>query len=470
MVDSHLSSSPEPTPPSPTTFADLGLPRPLVRALADNGIVHPFPIQAATLPDALAGRDVLGRGATGSGKSYAFLLPIVARLSRSEGRARPGKPRALVLAPTRELATQLAEGLAPLAAATGLSHTTVFGGVPVGPQNKAFQRGVDVVVACPGRLNDHLASGRVDLSDVEISVLDEADHMSDLGFLPDVRRILDRTPRDSQRLLFSATLDNAVDVVVKRYLTDPVEHHVEPAVAKHDIPHRILRVDRESRVPTIAELAATPGRVVVFTRTKHGAKRLARQLSARGVPAVDLHGDLSQNARQRNLTAFSDGSVGTLVATDIAARGIHVDDVALVVHADPPADHKAYVHRSGRTARAGAAGEVVTLALAEQYDDVQKMARKAKVVFDDAGATARSSSAQPARSGREGAVPSRTAQPSGSQRRRRRGGAQRPLAGQAQSASGSPQKQTQKQGQQQGPTGRARTRRSGGPAASRSPR
>ena len=259
---------------------------------------------------------------------------------------------------------------------------TIFGGVPSGAQADKLQRGVDVVVACPGRLNDHLRGGRIDLGRIEITVLDEADHMADLGFLPDVRRILDRTPGGSQRLLFSATLDSGVDVLVKRYLDDPVVHHVNTTVSHAPTRHRIVHVDHASRLTTIAELAGTPGRVVVFTRTKRGAKRLARQLTVTGVPAVELHGDLSQGARKRNLASFSTGSVQTLVATDIAARGIHVDDVSLVVHADPPGDHKAYVHRSGRTGRAGAVGTVVTVAQGDQLREVKAMARKASVVAD----------------------------------------------------------------------------------------
>jgi superfamily II DNA/RNA helicase len=371
-------------PTAASAFTDLGLPGQLVDALAATGVTHPFPIQAMTLPDSLAGRDVLGRGVTGSGKTYAFLLPLVARLAGRPARPRPGRPRALVLAPTRELASQISDALAPLAAATGLTSVTVFGGVPAGPQIGALKRGVDIVVACPGRLWDHLSSGRVDLAGVEVTVLDEADHMADLGFLPVVRRILDRTPRGTQRLLFSATLDAGVDVLVQRYLTDPVVHHATTETAAAPATHRVVRVDAASRLRTLAELAGSPGRVVVFTRTKRGAKKLARQLSVSGVSAVELHGDLSQNVRQRNLRAFSTGTVETLVATDIAARGIHVDDVAMVVHADPPMDHKAYVHRSGRTARAGATGIVVTVALEDQVAGVRALARKAQItpVFD----------------------------------------------------------------------------------------
>ncbi|MDT5280155.1 MAG: hypothetical protein QOJ20_1350 [Mycobacterium sp.] len=362
------------------TFSDLGLPQAVVDVLASNGIETPFPIQAATLPDSLAGRDVLGRGRTGSGKTYAFLLPMVTRLTTSQTRRAPGRPRALILAPTRELVAQIDAALAPLAAATNLRSVTVFGGVSPQPQIQKLRQGVDIVIACPGRLEDHVKSRHADLSAVEITVLDEADHMADLGFLPPVKRLLDKTPRNGQRMLFSATLDGGVDVIVKRYLHDPVEHSVDSAqspVAAMD--HHVLHVDKAARVSVLADLAASPGRKIVFARTKHGAKNLARQLNSRGVPAVELHGNLSQNARTRNLAAFSDGSASVLVATDIAARGIHVDDVTLVVHADPPVEHKAYLHRSGRTARAGADGTVVTLMLDEQVSDVRSLTRKAGV-------------------------------------------------------------------------------------------
>lgn len=362
------------------TFADLGLPQAVLSVLADNGIIAPFPIQAATLPDSLAGRDVLGRGRTGSGKTYAFLLPMVTRLTAQPAKRVPGRPRALILAPTRELVAQIDAALAPLAAATGLRSMTVFGGVGAQPQIQKLRSGVDIVIACPGRLEDHLRSGHADLSGVEITVLDEADHMADLGFLPAVKRLLDKTPRNGQRLLFSATLDRGVDILVKRYLRNPVEHSVDSAQSPVTaMDHHVLHIDKAARINVLADLAASPGRTIVFARTKHGAKNLARQLNSRGVAAVELHGNLSQNARTRNLTAFSEGSATVLVATDIAARGIHVDDVGLVVHADPPVEHKAYLHRSGRTARAGAEGTVVTLMLDEQVSDVRQLTRKAGV-------------------------------------------------------------------------------------------
>jgi superfamily II DNA/RNA helicase len=366
--------------PVPQTFADLGLPRPLVDALAAAGVTTPFPIQAGTLPDSLSGRDVLGRGRTGSGKTYAFLLPLVTRLSQSRSKRRAGRPRGLILAPTRELARQIDVALAPLARALSLRTVTVFGGVPANPQIRALREGVDIVVACPGRLADLVQSGHADLDGVDVTVLDEADHMADLGFLPVVRRLLDKTPRRGQRLLFSATLDGGVDVLVKRYLDDPVVHSVDSArspVATMD--HHVLHVDSDSRLTIIADLAAAPGRTVVFTRTKHGAKALARKLNSIGVAAVELHGNLSQNARARNLDSFAGGTASTLVATDIAARGIHVDDVTLVIHADPPVEHKAYLHRSGRTARAGASGTVVTMMVDAQVRDVRDLTRRAGI-------------------------------------------------------------------------------------------
>jgi superfamily II DNA/RNA helicase len=360
-------------------FADLGVPADLSTVLADLGITTPTPIQAATLPDSLAGRDVLGRGRTGSGKTYAFLLPLVARLSGGRP-AQSRRPRALILAPTRELVAQIEASLKPLAEAAGLRTRTVFGGVGQNPQVQGLKAGADIVLACPGRLEDLIGQGHCDLGSIEITVLDEADHMADLGFLPGVRRILDRTPRESQRLLFSATLDKAIDVLVKRYLRNPVTHQADSAqspVATMD--HHVLHVAREHRVPVLVDLTSAPGRTVVFTRTKHGAKALARQLNSAGVPSVELHGNLSQGARTRNMDAFHSGRATTLVATDIAARGIHVDDVSLVVHADPPVEHKAYLHRSGRTARAGARGTVVTLMTDEQVREVRSLTRAAGI-------------------------------------------------------------------------------------------
>jgi superfamily II DNA/RNA helicase len=372
---------PHTTSTAPLTFDDFGLPAALTRALAATGVTTPFPIQAATLPDALAGRDVLGRGQTGSGKTYAFALPLLARLAGRNGSPRrAGRPRALVLAPTRELASQIEASIRPLADALGLRTLTVFGGVSPGPQISGLRAGVDILVACPGRLADHVETGRADLGSVEITVLDEADHMADLGFLPVVRRLLDQTPRSGQRLLFSATLDAGVNVLVRRFLTDPVTHSVGPSVSPvGTMTHHLLHVSHDDRLPVLVDLTAAPGRTLVFTRTKRGAKTLTRRLVAAGVPAVELHGNLGQPARNRNLLAFSDGGATTLVATDIAARGIHVDDVTLVIHADPPIEHKAYLHRSGRTARAGASGTVVTLMTDDQVRDVQDLTRRAGI-------------------------------------------------------------------------------------------
>ncbi|MBE1498068.1 superfamily II DNA/RNA helicase [Amycolatopsis lexingtonensis] len=363
-----------------STFAELGLPTPLVAALASQGVTEPFPIQAATLPHTLAGRDVLGRGRTGSGKTYGFVLPVLTRLAAGPTRRKPGRPRALILAPTRELATQIEASILPLAKPLGLKATTIFGGVSANPQITKLRDGVDIVVACPGRLADHMRSGHVKLDAVEITVLDEADHMADLGFLPEVRRIMDATPERGQRLLFSATLDNGVDVLVKRFMDDPVTHSVDSAQSPvSTMEHHVLHLEETHRLPVLVDLTAAPGRTLVFTRTKSRAKALTRKLVASGVPAVELHGNLGQNARTRNLEAFSSGTAKTLVATDIAARGIHVDDVRLVIHADPPVEHKAYLHRSGRTARAGASGTVVTLMTDAQVRDVRDLTRKAGI-------------------------------------------------------------------------------------------
>ncbi|GAA1880797.1 DEAD/DEAH box helicase [Lapillicoccus jejuensis] len=363
-----------------TTFADLGVPAPIVQALAADGITAPFPIQAATMADALAGRDVLGRGRTGSGKTVAFAVPTVAALAKSRRPRTPGRPRALLLVPTRELAVQVQATITPLATAMGLRTMTIFGGVGQGPQVSALKRGVDVVVATPGRLEDLIAQGHCRLDQVEVTVLDEADHLSDLGFLPAVRRLLTATPADGQRLLFSATLDQAVDQVVKRFLHQPVTHSVDSAASPVPaMTHHLLQVTADGKAGVVQRLVGGQGRTVAFTRTKHRAKKLAKELTAAGIPAVDLHGNLSQAARQRNLAAFGSGETRVLVATDIAARGIHVDDVALVVHVDPPTEHKAYLHRSGRTARAGNEGVVVTVSTRDEHRDVTQMMRKAGI-------------------------------------------------------------------------------------------
>lgn len=365
--------------PSAPSFVSLGVPENLARVLTAAGITEPFPIQRATLPATLEGRDVLGRGRTGSGKTLAFALPVAARLAG--GRTVARRPRALILAPTRELATQIAATLAPLADAAGLRITTIFGGVTQHRQEVALAAGVDVVVACPGRLEDLLKQKVLTLDAVEITVLDEADHMADLGFLPGVKRIMGATPARGQRLLFSATLDNGVDEIVRRFMHEPLRHSVDPAESPVvAMTHHLFTVDGPTTKREVVEhLASGSQRRLLFTRTKHQAKKLAKQLTAAGIPAVDLQGNLSQPARERNLAAFASGEVRVLVATDIAARGIHVDDIGLVVHVDPPAEHKAYLHRSGRTARAGAGGDVVTLVLPEQTADVRTLTRQAKI-------------------------------------------------------------------------------------------
>ncbi|MDQ4085825.1 MAG: DEAD/DEAH box helicase [Actinomycetota bacterium] len=348
--------------------------------MARQGLTTAFPIQQATLPDTLAGRDVLGRGRTGSGKSLAFLLPLVARLAASETVRTSRRPRGLVVVPTRELANQLRAAIAALTDAAGLRVAVVYGGVRQHSQAAALRSGVDVVIACPGRLEDLIAQGLCDLSRVEITVLDEADHMADLGFLPAVRRLLDQTPRYGQRMLFSATLDNGVDVLVRRYLDTPVTHAVDSvASAPAAMTHHVLHVTANDKAAVVRELASGLGRSLLFTRTKHMARRLARQLSAAGIPSVDLHGDLAQNKREQNLSAFRSGDVRVLVATDIAARGIHVEDIELVVHVDPPAEHKAYLHRSGRTARAGGDGSVITVVTPEQRSGVNDLVRRARI-------------------------------------------------------------------------------------------
>ncbi|WP_415504755.1 DEAD/DEAH box helicase, partial [Actinomyces slackii] len=354
----------------------------LAEDLDARGFTAPFPIQAATLPDTLAGRDVLGRGRTGSGKTLAFSLPLVQRLA-AQDKARPGHPIGLVLAPTRELALQIAEVIKPLAAVVDMDVTTIFGGTSQKPQERALAAGVDVVVACPGRLLDLMGQGLIDLDEVAITVLDEADHMADLGFLPGVRRILRATPA-GQRLLFSATLDNGVDALVREFLRDPLQHAVDPSTSPVSaMDHRVWQVaDKTAKDAVVRRLASGTGRRILFTRTKHLARRVARKLTKDGIPAVELQGNMSQNARERAMRAFTSGQVHVMVATDIAARGIDISGVELVVHVDPPAEHKAYLHRSGRTARAGAAGTVVTLVLPEQRQDVQVLMRKARIKAD----------------------------------------------------------------------------------------
>jgi superfamily II DNA/RNA helicase len=361
-----------------TSFADLGVVRPLALALSHSGFSEPFPIQIATLPDAIAGRDVLGRGRTGSGKTLAFSLALLSRLDNRK--AKRGKPLALVLSPTRELAMQINEVISPLARKVGLSSVLIAGGMPFGRQLQALEHGVPIVVATPGRLIDLMHRGAVDLSDVEITVLDEADLMSDMGFMPAVKEILDDTSQIGQRLLFSATLDKDVDALVKKYLRDPIEHSVESAGISHgEMDHHVFFVKQEVRDEMLAQIGAREGRTIMFVRTQRGADRLAEKLQAQGVAAGTLHGGKAQGARTKALDAFKTGKTPVLVATNVAARGIHVDDVSLVVHADAPTDPKDYLHRAGRTARAGESGTVVTLARLNQQREMKFLIKKALV-------------------------------------------------------------------------------------------
>jgi superfamily II DNA/RNA helicase len=356
------------------TFAELGLDSKLVAALAARDIREPFAIQARALPDAMAGRDVLGRAETGSGKTLAFGLPMLSRIASMGGRPRPTAPRGLILVPTRELAQQVAGVLTPLARTVGVSVTTVYGGVPINRQISRVGGGVDIVVATPGRLIDLIERRACVLTGVAVTVLDEADHMADLGFLPSVTQILDLTPAGGQRMLFSATLDRGVDQLVRSYLTDPALHAVAPDIAAGSTAeHAVLVLTADEKVAVAAEMARRPARTLFFVRTKHGADRLARQLERAGVPAGAIHGDRNQNQRQRALDAFAAGHPRVLVATNVAARGIHVDGIELVVHFDPPNDHKDYLHRSGRTARAGASGMVVTLVVREQLREIERL-------------------------------------------------------------------------------------------------
>ncbi|MFI2281202.1 DEAD/DEAH box helicase [Nocardia beijingensis] len=373
------------------SFAALGVSAPLVKALTRAGITEPFPIQTDTLPDSLAGRDVLGRGRTGSGKTLAFAIPMVDRLGRGlAGRRAPSRPTGLVLAPTRELATQITAALEPLATAYRMTVTTIFGGVPQNRQVRALRAGVDIVVACPGRLEDLMNQRLISLDAVEVTVIDEADHMADLGFLPGVTRILAATPKDGQRLLFSATLDNGVNKLVSRFLPDAELHSVDEANSPvAAMTHHVFETASvEAKREVVHRLASGSGRRILFMRTKHQARKLAKQLTLAGIPAVDLHGNLSQSARDRNLAVFAAGDALVLVATDVAARGVHVDGVELVVHVDPPAEHKAYLHRSGRTARAGNSGEVITLVLPGERRDLAALMRKAEITVTPQRVTA----------------------------------------------------------------------------------
>ncbi|MGH9089374.1 MAG: DEAD/DEAH box helicase [Acidimicrobiales bacterium] len=417
------------------SFSDLGVAAPLVDALRRDGVTVPFPVQALTLPDALAGRDVCGKAPTGSGKTLAFGLPLVALATGSA----PRRPRGLVLVPTRELATQVREQLARLSPDRGARVLAIYGGTGYGPALRALSKGVDVVVACPGRLEDLLAQGSLSLGDVRLTVLDEADRMADMGFLPAVRRILDATAERRQVLLFSATFGPEVETLVRRYQHDPVRHEVaatEESVG--EVTHHFWQADREDRVALTAKLVAEHGRALVFCRTKHGADRLARQLGRHGLRAVAIHGDRSQGQRERALADFARGSAEALVATDVAARGIHIDDMPCVVHFDPPADATAYVHRSGRTGRAGSDGRVVSLVVPEHRAAVADLQRalgldrrldppgSAAPSAGDSNTTSRPSPGEMPATGTEGAT-RRTRRiavgerASGARRRRRRG-------------------------------------------------
>ncbi|MFJ9039965.1 DEAD/DEAH box helicase [Streptomyces sp. NPDC102406] len=363
------------------TFADLGLPEPVVRKLAANGVTTPFPIQAATIPDALAGKDILGRGRTGSGKTLSFGLPVLARLAGS--RTEKHKPRAVILTPTRELAMQVADALQPYGDQVGLKMKVVCGGTSMGNQIYALERGVDILVATPGRLRDLINRGACSLENIEVAVIDEADQMSDLGFLPEVTELLDQVPAGGQRMLFSATMENEISTLVKRYLTNPVTHEVDSAQGNvTTMSHHILIVKPKDKAPVTAAIASRKGRTIIFVRTQLGADRIAEQLCESGVKADALHGGMTQGARTRVLEDFKKGYVNALVATDVAARGIHVDGIDLVLNVDPAGDHKDYLHRAGRTARAGRTGTVVSLSLPHQRRQIFRLMEDAGV---DAG-------------------------------------------------------------------------------------
>ncbi|WP_394894297.1 DEAD/DEAH box helicase [Bifidobacterium longum] len=402
-ADSQMNDSAE---SRPLTFGELGVPGPLVRVLAADDKKTAFPIQADTLPDSLAGRDILGRGRTGSGKTLAFSIPLVTRLGsydslgeiameefRKEIKRRKKAsleerraddflphPRGLVLAPTRELANQINDVLMPLAHTFGMNTTTVYGGVKYIHQIRDLKAGADIVVACPGRLEDLLRQQALTLSSVEVVVIDEADEMADMGFLPPVKRLLEQISPDAQHMLFSATLDHGVDEVVNTFLHDPKVHEVDSATTEPDLmTHHVFETTRGDKHELVRVLASGEGRRILFTRTKFQAKKLAKNLTQNGIPAAELHGNLNQNQRDRNLAAFDSGDVRVMVATDVAARGIDVGGVELVVQVEPPADPKSFVHRSGRTARAGKAGDVVTLVLPEQRREARRLLNQAGI-------------------------------------------------------------------------------------------
>jgi len=369
--------SSEPEPILATTFEELGVAPELVAVLASQGIVAPFPVQAITIPDAIAGRDVCGKAKTGSGKTLAFGLPLLMRL----GTPAPRRPRGLVLVPTRELAIQVAEVLAPLADAMGRRAVVLYGGADIERQIKKLNKGVDVVIATPGRLIDLSDRGEVSVADVEVAVLDEADRMADMGFLPQVDWVLRRIEKPHQTMLFSATLDGDVDRLVRRHLTDPVRHEVASARVTVDLmEHRFLQVHQMDKVKVTASICKGASKTLVFVRTKRGADRLVEQIQREGVRAAAIHGDLRQSSREKALEDFTTARLPVLVATDVAARGLDIEDVDVVVHYDPPEDHKAYLHRSGRTARAGGKGVVATLVLWDQILDVERIQKRLGLV------------------------------------------------------------------------------------------
>ncbi|GAB3419850.1 DEAD/DEAH box helicase [Flindersiella endophytica] len=380
-LDAALDAAAAETPENlPETFAEAGVPGRLVDALSRRGMTAPFAIQSRTLRDALSGRDILGRAQTGSGKTLAFGVPMLARLGEQVGTRAAGSPGGLVLVPTRELAQQVTNVLRPLGRALQVDVLEIYGGASMRKQVFGLRDGADLVVATPGRLIDLVEQGECDLSQVEITVLDEADFMADLGFMPAVTKLLDMTRSGSQRMLFSATLDRGVGELVERYLDNPAFQAVASAAAPvESVDHRVFVLSPDTKVPVAAEIAGRPGRTLFFVRTKHGADRLAKQLRREGVEAAAIHGDLKQGARRRALSSFAGGEPRVLIATDVAARGIHVDDVDLVVHFDPAGDHKDYLHRSGRTARAGATGTVVSLVFPDQRREVNRLHESAKV-------------------------------------------------------------------------------------------
>ena len=373
-VETGLGTDPDAlAPDQQKSFAELGVDPAIVAALEEQGIHAPFAIQAMTVEDALAGRDVCGKAKTGSGKTLAFGVPLLQRTKASPSTA-PGRPKALVLVPTRELAVQVSEVFEPLAEAAGLHTVAVYGGADIERQIKKLRRGVDVIIATPGRLIDLGDRGELSVADLETLVLDEADRMADMGFMPQVEWVLRRLERDHQTLLFSATLDGAVDRLVSRYMTDPVLHEVaSPTTTVEAMEHRFLEVHQMDRVKVCAAICRSADKVLVFVRTKHGADRLVEQLGKEGVKAGAIHGDLRQANRERTLKDFTEGKLHVLVATDVAARGLHIDAVDVVVHFDPPEDHKAYLHRSGRTARAGSAGLVVSLVQWNQILEIERI-------------------------------------------------------------------------------------------------